>query len=405
MDDRSLGLLPLPQGGGVGGQLPGDSSSSSSSSSFPGGSSALVTSSASPSSPYLDIPLKGTDNELTGIVLKHVVEIFPQTAEMKLLIAKRLEQVRKKERKGRRKTRERAKRSLRREEELRKLKQQKKKQRDIEEKRRLEEEMRNREDDNLSQFLRTCLENETPADLSLTGFTQVQIRVIVRDALCSNSSILSLDLSRAGLTEEDGPCIALLLKTNKVLSQLDLEGNHFGLNSAKAFRKALEVNDTLRSLNVESCSFTCRGDEQSGIVELSRGLKVNKGLRSLNLRNNQIDDEGGDALLDALAWNRTLIQLDVSFNDLTMEQLREIQSLIDRNYEAFVEVKKHEKRERLQMKHEEESVKVYLMHLASKRVMIEGSERRRLAREKAYEDRKILQSRQKKGRTKKGGKK
>lgn len=81
---------------------------------------------------------------------------------------------------------------LKREEELKKLKQQKKKQRDIEEKRRLEEEMKNREDDNLSQFLRMCLENETPADLSLTGFTQVQIRVIVRDALSTNTSILSL---------------------------------------------------------------------------------------------------------------------------------------------------------------------------------------------------------------------
>lgn len=55
-------------------------------------------------------------------------------------------------------------------------------------------------------------------------------------------------------------------------------------------RLAVEVNDTLRALNVESCSFTCRGDEQSGIVEFSRGLKANKGLRSLNLRNNQIDD-------------------------------------------------------------------------------------------------------------------
>lgn len=81
---------------------------------------------------------------------------------------------------------------LKREEELKKLKQQKKKQRDIEERRRLEEEMKNREDDHLSQFLRMCLENETPAELSLTAFTQVQIRVIIRDALCTNTSILSL---------------------------------------------------------------------------------------------------------------------------------------------------------------------------------------------------------------------
>ncbi|KFH10387.1 leucine rich repeat protein [Toxoplasma gondii VAND] len=81
-----------------------------------------------------------------------------------------------------------------------------------------------------------------------------------------------------------------MLKSNKALVALDLEGNHFGLASAKAFRKALEVNDTLRSLNVENCSFTCRGDEQSGVVELAKGLRLNKGLRNLNLRNNQIDD-------------------------------------------------------------------------------------------------------------------
>lgn len=50
-----------------------------------------------------------------------------------------------------------------------------------------------------------------------------------------------------------------------------------------------------------------------------------------------------------------------------MEQLREIQHLIDRNHEVFREVKKHEKRERVQLKHEEERMRVYLMRLGSKR--------------------------------------
>ncbi|PFH37803.1 hypothetical protein BESB_001450 [Besnoitia besnoiti] len=357
----------------------------------------------------LNVPLRGSDSEMTDIILRRVVEVFPQTAEMKRLMEKRLQQEQRQraEVEARRELelKEEVER-LKREEDLKKLRQQKKKQRDIEERMRMEEEMKNREDDNLARFLRMCLDNATPAEMSFSGlgFTQVQIRVLVRDGLALNRSIVALDLSRAGLTEEEGPSIAQMLTSNKALVKLDLDGNHFGLASAKAFRKALEVNDTLRSLNVENCSFTCRGDEQSGIAELARGLRVNKGLRNLNLRNNQIDDEGGDALLDALAYNKTLIQLDLSFNDLTIDQLREVHELINRNHALFTEVKKHEKRERRDMHHEEALMRIYLLHLEARRISIEGAERRRIAREKAYEDRKAMMSRKKNGKGKKKGK-
>ncbi|KYF40706.1 leucine rich repeat protein [Toxoplasma gondii ARI] len=307
----------------------------------------------------LNVPLRGKDNETTDVILRGVVEVFPQTAEMKRLLAKRLEleqQQREEEEERRRLELKEEMERQKREEDLKKLKQQRKKQRDIEERKRMEEEMKNREDDNLSRVLQMCLENETPAETSFSGlaFTQVQIRVL--------------------------------------------------------------VNDTLRSLNVENCSFTCRGDEQSGVVELAKGLRLNKGLRNLNLRNNQIDDvsmhrvktqecdegmEGGDALIDALSANRTLTQLDVSFNDLSTELLRELHELLNRNQALFIQVKKHEKREREDMRHEEELMRIYLMHVEARRIMVEGAERRRIAREKAYEDRKAMMSRKKKGKGKK----
>ncbi|ESS31908.1 hypothetical protein TGPRC2_262800 [Toxoplasma gondii TgCatPRC2] len=292
----------------------------------------------------LNVPLRGKDNETTDVILRGVVEVFPQTAEMKRLLAKRLEleqQQREEEEERRRLELKEEMERQKREEDLKKLKQQRKKQRDIEERKRMEEEMKNREDDNLSRVLQMCLENETPAETSFSGlaFTQVQIRVL--------------------------------------------------------------VNDTLRSLNVENCSFTCRGDEQSGVVELAKGLRLNKGLRNLNLRNNQIDDEGGDALIDALSANRTLTQLDVSFNDLSIELLRELHELLNRNQALFIQVKKHEKREREDMRHEEELMRIYLMHVEARRIMVEGAERRRIAREKAYEDRKAMMSRKKKGKGKK----
>ncbi|CBZ52719.1 conserved hypothetical protein [Neospora caninum Liverpool] len=330
----------------------------------------------------LNAPLRGKDNEMTDVILRGIVEVFPQTAEMKSLLAKRLEQThilrfsvkkftcfdeasavaflalqeqqRREEEEARRRVelKEEMERQKR-EEDLKKLKQQRKKQRDIEERKRMEEEMKNREDDNLSRVLQMCLENATPAETSFSGlaFTQVQIRVLVREGLAFNRSIVALDLSRAGLTEEDGPSVAQMLKSNKVLVALDLEGNHFGLASAKAFRKALE--------------------------------------------------EGGDALLDALNGNKTLIQLDASFNDLSVELLRELHELLNRNQALFTQVKKHEKRERKDMRHEEELMRIYLMHAEARRIMVEGAERRRIAREQAYEDRKAMMSRKKKGKGKK----
>ncbi|KFG52641.1 hypothetical protein TGVAND_364370 [Toxoplasma gondii VAND] len=114
-----------------------------------------------------------------------------------------------------------------------------------------------------------------------------------------------------------------------------------------------------------------------------------------------VHQEGGDALIDALSANRTLTQLDVSFNDLSIELLRELHELLNRNQALFIQVKKHEKREREDMRHEEELMRIYLMHVEARRIMVEGAERRRIAREKAYEDRKAMMSRKKKGKGKK----
>jgi hypothetical protein len=62
---------------------------------------------------------------------------------------------------------------------------------------------------------------------------------------------MSLHLSRKNIKDEDGVKIAKILKVNKNLRKIELEGNLLGPNSAKEFGEALLVNKTLRLLDLE----------------------------------------------------------------------------------------------------------------------------------------------------------
>ncbi|KAL8453697.1 hypothetical protein Emag_001742 [Eimeria magna] len=122
------------------------------------------------------------------------------------------------------------------------------------------------------------------------GLFPVHIRLLLREALIENSSVEELalpsaDMSRVSLTDDDGPGICGALRLLKTLRAVSLEGNHLGMATAVALRKALENNASLQSLSLGGCRF---GGPQ-GIEELGRGLRNNKSLKHLSLRGMQID--------------------------------------------------------------------------------------------------------------------
>jgi hypothetical protein len=132
--------------------------------------------------------------------------------------------------------------------------------------------------------------------------------------LPNNQSLLTLNLSRKHLTDDNAKEIAEMLKKNKKLRRLELEGNLLGPDSAKYFAEALRVNKTLRYLDLENNNLTDKGEDDSGIKALFEALADNTMLISLNLANNYLTVGCGNEIISSLRKNKTLIHLEIFDN-------------------------------------------------------------------------------------------
>jgi hypothetical protein len=80
--------------------------------------------------------------------------------------------------------------------------------------------------------------NTTPKELTFAGleFSGSKTRILAYQ-VSINSSLCALHLSRRGLDDEAGETLALILKDNKTLRKMELEGNCLGYRTAKQFGK------------------------------------------------------------------------------------------------------------------------------------------------------------------------
>jgi hypothetical protein len=116
---------------------------------------------------------------------------------------------------------------------------------------------------------------------------------------------------------------------------MELEGNQMGPNCAIEFGKALKNNKTLKFLDLESNQLTHDGQDFKGIYELVEFLDHNTTLLSLNLANNQMDEECGRMFREKMETNLTLIDFDFSMNNFSPSDSRAIQDYLVRNKAIF----------------------------------------------------------------------
>lgn len=176
-----------------------------------------------------------------------------------------------------------------------------------------------------------------------------------------------------------------MLKKNKKLRRLELEGNFFGPEATKYFAEALKINKTLRYLDLENNNLTNRGEDDSGIEALFESLENNTMLISLNLSNNYLTNDCGNFITSALKNNKTLIHLEVFDNQrfeewdkenfkyssrgendskfirqgLLINQISDLNEAISRNKRLYDEMRLAEWKERKHMKSEMEDIKDY----------------------------------------------
>lgn len=147
----------------------------------------------------------------------------------------------------------------------------------------------------LQIILQALYDQDTPFEYTMTGidkFNDIKCLLVAKQ-LAYNSTLKSIHIVRKEMKETSGMVFAKMLNTNKTLRKLELEGNLLGPKSATEFGKALTKNKTLKYLDLESNQLTLDGQEFRGIYDLVEFLKYNTTLLSLNLANNQMDEECG----------------------------------------------------------------------------------------------------------------
>lgn len=95
------------------------------------------------------------------------------------------------------------------------------------------------------------------------------------------------------------------------ITDLYLGYENIAADDVKTLVSALETNKTLITLNL-------RGNDirDEGALALSSALRINKTLTTLGLRYTNIEDNGALALASVLEINKTLTTLDLSDNDI-----------------------------------------------------------------------------------------
>ena len=236
-------------------------------------------------------------------------------------------------------------------------------------------------------YLQTCRQLDTPpvsrflrelctdaVDLRHYGIGDNGV-LAVAAALEKNITVTKLNLHDNSLTHVGAEALAEMLKDNCFISQLDVSENRLGTKGIESFGEMLNENNSLWSLGLENCGLHERdlhkllqgdriglrvvnlkgnelGDEGAivvgsfirsnsslevldlswnaihlkGTAALAKGLKANRALRNLSLSRNSISNEGAAEIGEALAINKSLQILDVSncgFNEIGAEAIVE----------------------------------------------------------------------------------
>lgn len=140
------------------------------------------------------------------------------------------------------------------------------------------------------------------------------------EMLNENVCLQNLGLANCGLHERDMP--KLLLKADRILlTVLNLKGNELGDEGAIMLGSFLSANSSLEVLDLSWNAIHLRG-----IAAIAKGLKGNTVLQNLDISRNSILNEGATEISEVLAMNKSLRVLDVSncgFNETGVKELSE----------------------------------------------------------------------------------
>ena len=180
----------------------------------------------------------------------------------------------------------------------------------------------NRLEKGVGEIVKAIEENHTPTRLvmRMIEFTKEDHFKQLLQALRTNTTIRSLDISKASLPYDAGPetCDALqqLFAENETLEELDISGEHahlevtrFGIGLNQALN-GLKDNKALKVLRIEYQNLGLEGANT-----LSSVIEGNTTLTHIYCEHNDINLQGFTILVNALAKNYTVLDLPFMRDD------------------------------------------------------------------------------------------
>ncbi|XP_067914277.1 leucine-rich repeat-containing protein 45 [Heterodontus francisci] len=176
-----------------------------------------------------------------------------------------------------------------------------------------------------------CMLNEEGARLLLYG-------------LCVNTTIQTLDMKGNNLRAAGAEALGKLLRHNKSLKSLILEWNALGMweEGFCVFCEGVRANKFLKHLDLRNNQIN-----HQGVGELAMALKHNDKLEVLDLRWNNVGLLGGRALLGCLQQNKTLVRLELAGNNIPSDVMKAVEQAVDHNSDCQIALRENRTRSKV----------------------------------------------------------
>ncbi|KAI3647599.1 hypothetical protein MP228_007820 [Amoeboaphelidium protococcarum] len=129
----------------------------------------------------------------------------------------------------------------------------------------------------------------------------------------------------------DDGCIVLCqaLKHSDNVQKLDLKGNNIRTDGALALAQYVKLSNTLTWLSLE---WNQIGLWETAMQSLADGIAINCSIQYLNLSNNKIGPDGCLALYEAMKSNKSLVNLDLRWNNIGLNGGKQLVKMFHHNY-------------------------------------------------------------------------
>ncbi|XP_032726245.1 leucine-rich repeat-containing protein 45 isoform X2 [Lontra canadensis] len=164
-------------------------------------------------------------------------------------------------------------------------------------------------------------------DLATQSLTVDTCRALGK-LLQKEALLTELILSDCMLSEEGATLLLQGLCANTIVRFLDLKGNNLQAAGTEALGRLLRQNKSIQSLTLE---WNNLGTWEDAFAAFCGALAGNGTLRQLDLRNNQISHKGAEELALALTCNASLQQLDLRWNNIGLLGGRALVNSVPRN--------------------------------------------------------------------------